>query len=289
MYKKDFLIGNAIAAEDMEGVRLDLLKKHFNVMTAGNAMKPDALQPSKGNFTFEDADKLVDKVLAEGFKMHGHTLVWHQQSPAWLNTKVDASGNAIPLSREEALTNLRTHIKTVVEHYGNKVISWDVVNEGMNDNPTNPADWKASLRQSPWYQAIGPDYIEEAFLAAREVLDAHPDWDVKLYYNDYNDDNQSKSKAIYYMVKELNEKYAKTHPGKLLIDGVGMQAHYSLSTNPTNVELSLERFISLGVEVSITELDVQAGSDFKLTDEMQKHRDIYTHSYLIYIRNMQLT
>lgn len=268
VYKKDFLIGNAIAAEDMEGIRLDLLKKHFNVMTAGNAMKPDALQPTKGNFTFADADKLVDKVLSEGFKMHGHTLVWHQQSPAWLNTKVDASGNSIPLSREEALTNLRTHIKTVVEHYGNKVISWDVVNEGMNDNPTNPSDWKAALRQSPWYQAIGPDYMEQAFLAAREVLDAHPNWDVKLYYNDYNDDNQNKSKAIYYMVKELNEKYAKTHPGKLLIDGVGMQAHYNMSTNPSNVELSLERFISLGVEVSITELDVQAGSDFKLTDEV---------------------
>lgn len=268
VYKKDFLIGNAIAAEDMEGIRLDLLKKHFNVMTAGNAMKPDALQPTKGNFTFADADKLVDKVLSEGFKMHGHTLVWHQQSPAWLNTKVDASGNSVPLSREEALTNLRTHIKTVVEHYGNKVISWDVVNEGMNDNPTNPSDWKAALRQSPWYQAIGPDYMEQAFLAAREVLDAHPNWDVKLYYNDYNDDNQNKSKAIYYMVKELNEKYAKTHPGKLLIDGVGMQAHYNMSTNPSNVELSLERFISLGVEVSITELDVQAGSDFKLTDEI---------------------
>lgn len=286
VYKKDFLIGNAIAAEDMEGVRLDLLKKHFNVMTAGNAMKPDALQPTKGNFTFGDADKLVDKVLAEGFQMHGHTLVWHQQSPAWLNTKVDASGNSVPLSRDEALANLRTHIKTVVEHYGNKVISWDVVNEGMNDNPSNPEDWRGALRQSPWYQAIGPDYMEQAFLAAREVLDAHPDWDVKLYYNDYNDDNQNKSKAIYYMVKELNEKYAKTHPGKLLIDGVGMQAHYSMSTNPSNVELSLERFISLGVEVSITELDVQAGSDFKLTDDVANAQGyLYAQLFDIYKKN----
>ncbi len=283
VYKNDFLIGNAIAAEDLDGIRLDLLKKHFNVMTAGNAMKPDALQPTKGNFTFGDADKLVDKVLSEGFKMHGHTLVWHQQSPAWLNTKTDASGNTVPLSRDEALVNLKTHIKTVVEHYGNKVISWDVVNEGMNDNPSNPEDWKGALRQSPWYQAIGPDYMEQAFLAAREVLDAHPDWDVKLYYNDYNDDNQNKSKAIYYMVKELNEKYAKTHPGKRLIDGVGMQAHYSMSTNPSNVELSLERFISLGVEVSITELDVQAGSDFKLSEDVANAQGyLYAQLFDIY-------
>lgn len=53
------------------------------------------------------------------------------------------------------------------------------------------------------------------------------------------------------MVKEINDKYALTHPGKLLIDGVGIQAHYSINTNPENVERSLEKFISLGVEVNI--------------------------------------
>ena len=268
VYQGDFLIGNAVSAEDMQGVRLELLKKHFNAATAGNAMKPDALQRTKGAFTFTDADKLVDKILSEGMEMHGHTLVWHQQSPDWMNTTTDESGNTIPLGREEALANLKTHIKTVVEHFGSRVISWDVVNEAMNDNPQTPADWKASLRQAPWYQAIGDDYIEQAFLAAREVLDQHPDWDIKLYYNDYNLDNQNKSKAVYNMVNEINSNYQATHPGKLLIDGVGMQGHYMVSTNPANVKLSLERFISLGVEVSITELDIQAGSNYQLSDKL---------------------
>ena len=268
VYQGDFRIGNAVSAEDMQGVRLELLKKHFNAATAGNAMKPDALQRTKGAFTFTDADKLVDKILSEGMEMHGHTLVWHQQSPDWMNTTTDESGNTIPLGREEALENLKTHIKTVVEHFGNRVISWDVVNEAMNDNPQTPADWKASLRQAPWYQAIGDDYIQQAFLAAREVLDQHPDWDIKLYYNDYNLDNQNKSKAVYNMVNEINSNYQATHPGKLLIDGVGMQGHYMVSTNPANVKLSLERFISLGVEVSITELDIQAGSNYQLSDKL---------------------
>lgn len=267
-YKDNFLIGNAISAEDLEGIRLDLLKMHFNIATAGNAMKPDALQPTKGNFTFAAADQLVDKVLSEGLQMHGHTLVWHQQSPAWMNTTTGAIDASEYLGREEALENLRTHAKTVVEHFGNKVISWDVVNEAMNDNPPNPSDWKASLRQSPWYNAIGTDYIEQAFLAARDILDEHPDWDIKLYYNDYNLDNQSKSQAVYNMVNEINTNYKKTHPGKLLIDGIGMQGHYSVTTNPTNVQLSLERFISLGVEVSVTELDIQAGSNFQLSDKL---------------------
>jgi endo-1,4-beta-xylanase len=148
VYGKDFLIGNAISSEDMEGVRLDLLKKHNNAATAGNAMKPGSLQSVKGVFTFDDSDKMIKQVQAAGLKMHGHVLVWHQQSPAWMNTKAGENGETVPLSREEALDNLRTHIKTVVEHYGNKVISWDVVNEAMNDNPSNPSDWKASLRKT---------------------------------------------------------------------------------------------------------------------------------------------
>jgi endo-1,4-beta-xylanase len=278
-YKDDFLIGNAISAEDLSGVRLDLLKMHHNVATAGNAMKPDALQPTKGNFSFTAADEMVNKVLDEEMKMHGHTLVWHSQSPDWLNKNEDGSY----LSREEALENMRTHIKTVVEHFGDRVISWDVVNEGMNDNPSNPSDWRASLRQSPWYYAVGDDYIEQAFLAAREVLDEHPDWNIKLYYNDYNDDNQSKATAIYNMVKELNDKYAETHPGKKLIDGIGMQAHYNLSTNPDNVKRSLEKFISLGVEVSVTELDIMAGDNGKLTeDQAKKQAYLYAQLFEIY-------
>ncbi|WEK54632.1 MAG: endo-1,4-beta-xylanase [Candidatus Cohnella colombiensis] len=277
-YESNFLIGNAISAEDLEGVRLELLKLHHNVATTGNAMKPDALQPTKGNFTFTAADALVDKILDEGMMMHGHVLVWHQQSPSWMNKTAAGA----PLSRDEALANMRDHIKTVIEHFEDKVISWDVVNEAMNDNPTNPTDWKASLRQSPWYEAIGDDYLEQAYLAAREVVDGHPDWNIKLYYNDYNEDNQNKAQAIYNMVKDINDRYAVKHPGKLLIDGIGMQGHYNINTNPDNVKLSLEKFISLGVEVSITELDIQAGNNFVLS-EKQANAQGYLYAQLFKI------
>lgn len=263
-YQDDFLIGNAVSAADFDGTRLELLKLHHNVVTAENAMKPDATQAVKGTFTY--ADSLVDKAIAAGMKVHGHVLVWHQQTPAWMTTS-----NGSPLSRDEALANMRTHIQTVMTHYadkyGNNLISWDVVNEAMNDNPSNPTNWAAALRTSPWKTAIGNDYVEQAFLAAREVLDANPSWDIKLYYNDYNDDNQNKATAIYNMVKEINDKYALTHPGKKLIDGVGMQAHYNVNTKPDNVKASLERFISLGVEISITELDITAGNGGTITEK----------------------
>lgn len=287
-YRNDFLIGTAISVEDLDGIRFDLLKMHFNSVTAGNAMKPGELQPVKGNFTFDGADRLVAAALDAGMKVHGHTLVWHQQSPAWMNTSTDARGNTVYLSREEALENMRNHIKTVMEHFGDRVISWDVVNEAMSDNPPNPSDWKGSLRKSPWYLAIGEDYVEQAFLAAREVLDEHPDWNIKLYYNDYNLDNQNKAQAVYNMVRKINENYGKTHPGKLLIDGIGMQGHYSVNTNPTNVELSLKKFIDLGVEVSITELDIRAGMNYQISEkEANSQAYLYAQLFKIFRENAE--
>ncbi|MGN8646140.1 endo-1,4-beta-xylanase [Gracilibacillus sp. HCP3S3_G5_1] len=262
VYQDYFLIGNAVSTAEFEGSRLELLKMHHNLVTAENAMKPGYAYNDDREFDFTAEDQLVEQALENGFQIHGHVLVWHQQSEEWLHS----DDNGDPLSREEALENLRNHVQTTVEHFGPNVISWDVVNEAMIDNPPNPSDWKASLRQSGWYHAIGEDYVEQSFRAAKEVIDENG-WDIKLYYNDYNDDNQPKAEAIYQMVKEINEDYAAENNGELLIDGIGMQGHYNLNTNPENVRRSLEKFISLGVEVGVTELDITAGSNNELTEQ----------------------
>jgi endo-1,4-beta-xylanase len=135
-----------------------------------------------------------------------------------------------------------------------------VLNEAIIDNPPYPDDWRASLRHTPWYRVIGPEYIEIAVRAAREA-----DPDAVLYYNDYNMDNQNKAIAVYNMVLELNEQYPDVL-GRPLIDAVGMQGHYRVNMNPENTAISMKRFISLGVEVSITELDVQAGMGHALNE-----------------------
>jgi endo-1,4-beta-xylanase len=264
-YATFFPVGTIASGKDLSGLRLELLTKHFAIATAENAMKPGELQPRKGEFTFAAADAIVNAMRDHGLAMHGHTLAWHQQTGAWMHTGADGS----PLPRDEALDNLTTHAKTVVDHFKGRVVSWDVLNEAINDgiSADAAADWVSCLRNSPWRKAIGDDYVEAVFLAAQEA-----DPDAKLYYNDYNLDNQNKAAAVYNMVKALNEK----HPG--LIDGVGMQGHYNLNTNPANVELSIQKFTSLGVEVSITELDVTAGSDGRLSD------DDTTRQALVYAR-----
>lgn len=293
VYKDYFPIGTIMNPGNFDDeVRSKMLKHHFAMLTAENLMKPEyAYRPGTREFDLTDEIRLAEQAIANGFKVHGHVLVWHAQSPNWLHTQVDANGNPLRdengnvlyLSREEALDNLRTHIRTVVETIGERVVSWDVVNEAMNDNPPNPEDWRASLRRSGWYYAIGPDFIYEAFKAAREVIDRHG-WNIELYYNDYNDDNQNKARAIANMVKELNERYAEeTGTDRKLIDGVGMQSHYNLNTNPENVRASIERFISIGVKIGITELDVMAGDNGTLTeDQAIRQGQLYAQLFKLY-------
>ncbi|MCC5896263.1 MAG: endo-1,4-beta-xylanase [Alkalibacterium sp.] len=278
IYEDYFLIGNAVSLAELEGQRLELLRHHHNLVTAENAMKPEYAYNSSREFDFTDQDRLVNRIKEEGLELHGHVLVWHQQSPEWLHTE-----DGQLLSREEALDNMYTHIEETVRHYGDDVIAWEVVNEAMNDNPRDPEMWRAMLRRSDWFDAIGDDYLELAYLKTREVLDENGWEDVKLYYNDYNDDNQSKASAIYYMVKEINENYAEDNPGELLIDGIGMQGHYNSGTNVDFVRMSIERFRELGVEIGVTELDITTASTGELTEEEEKSQALlYAQLFSLY-------
>jgi len=247
-----FLVGNVISPRNLGRESFDILTRHFNIVTAENHMKPDHLQRVQGVFTFSAADSIVDAALEAGMYVHGHTLAWHQQSPDWKNHE--------GISREQAIENLQTHIRTVMGHFRGRVRSWDVVNEVMSNNPSNPEDWVGSLRPTPWLRAIGPEYIEIAFRTARET-----DPTVLLYYNDYNMDNQRKARAVYHMIRDINERNPDVM-GRPLIDGMGMQGHYSLGTVVENVRGSIRRFASLGVQVSITELDILAGENYRLTE-----------------------
>src|SRR5690554_299744 len=153
----------------------------------------------------------------------------------------------------------------------------------MLDSANAPYDeWENNLRQSGWYKAIGSDYIELAFKKARETAD-QLGLDVVLYYNDYNDDQQNKAQSIYHMIKDINDRYQAEHPGELLIQGMGMQSHYNMYTNPDNVRLSMERFIDLGVEIGVTELDVMSGSGGVQTAKEEKRQAyIYAELFKLY-------
>nr|AGO43919.1 endoxylanase [Anoxybacillus sp. Ip-C] len=234
VYKEYFRIGAAVSPITIK-TQKDLLVSHVNSITAENHMKFEHLQPKEGEFTFEQADEIVHFALSNNMVVRGHTLVWHNQTPTWMF--YDREGKVI--GRELLFERLKAHISTVVRRYKGKVYCWDVVNEAVADEGND------LLRISRWSEIAGMEFIEKAFLYAREA-----DPNALLFYNDYNESFPEKREKIYKLVKSLLEKH-------IPVDGIGLQAHWSL-TRPTleEIRLAIERYASLGVQLHITELDI---------------------------------
>lgn len=236
-FKGKFRIGTAVSTAVLRGQDAageTVLSRHFNALTAENSMKPEGIQPREGEFTFADADRLVEIANRAGASVVGHTLVWHSQTPRWFFQGKDGQ----PITRELALERLRTHIKTVVGRYKGKIKEWDVVNEAINDGP-------GVLRQTPWLRAIGEDYIAEAFRAAHEA-----DPDAILVYNDYNIELDYKRPKALELLKKLVDQ-------KVPIHAVGIQAHWRIENLPmAETEKAIKEFSALGLKVMITELDM---------------------------------
>jgi endo-1,4-beta-xylanase len=206
-------------------------------------MKPDQLSTGKGVYNFSTADRMVNAAIESGFKVVGHTLLWHSQIPQWQQN----------ISSATALEDMKQYITDVVGHFRGKIYSWDVINEAFPDGGYS-SSWKTSMRaNNPWFKAIGSDFVYEGFLAARLA-----DPGAILYYNDYNTDNQNKAAIIRDMVKEVNERYKKAYPNetRLLIEGIGMQEHHNTGVSASAVKNTLNMFKPLGVKISVSELDV---------------------------------
>lgn len=238
VYQDDFLIGAAVNPKTLNSQQ-DLLRKHFNSITAENQMKFEELQPEPGHFTFEVADKIVAFAKENGMKVRGHTLVWHNQTPDWMFMNEDGSVT----DRETLLERMKLHITTVMQHYKGQIYCWDVVNEVIADEGTE------LLRESKWTEIIGDDFIEKAFEYAHEA-----DPEALLFYNDYNESHPSKCEKIYTLVKGMIDKGIPIH-------GIGLQAHWNL-TGPSyeDIRAAFDKYATLGLEIHLTEMDVSVFS-----------------------------
>ncbi|HEU5130068.1 MAG TPA: endo-1,4-beta-xylanase [Glycomyces sp.] len=200
----------------------------FNSVTAENGMKMEAVQPSQGNFNFSQGDRLIQFAEQNDMTVHGHTLVWHSQSPSWVEN----------LSGEPLRQAMENHITTTLDHWEGQVATWDVVNEVVSDN-------NGQMRDSFWLRGLGEGYIQQAFEYARA---ADPGAD--LYMNDYSIDGiNAKSDKYYEIAQGLVDQG--------LLDGMGFQAHLILGQVPGNMEQNLQRFADLGLKVRVTELDIR--------------------------------
>jgi len=237
-YKNAFLVGAAVNDGIVSGTdktSQNIVVTQFNSITPENVMKAALINPTPGIFNYAPADAFVAFGEKNNMFIIGHTLVWHNQVPAWFFT--NANGN--PNSKEEQIERLRNHIQAVAGRYAGRVHAWDVVNEVVDND--------GSYRQTTWVKAFGngDTLVKYAFKFASEFAP-----NTELYYNDFNAWRPQKRDGIVRMIKMLRNEGIR-------IDGVGMQGHWGLNNPKTAyIEAAIDAYAACGIKVMITELDV---------------------------------
>lgn len=209
------------------------LHKEFNMCVAENAFKALSVWIGPYEYAFDGPDRLAAYASENGMMLRGHTLVWHQAVPDWLR-----EGGYSPHDIREML---RAYIHAFVGRYRGRIGQWDVVNEAIGEDETG-------LRQdSFWYEALGPDYVSQAFTWASEA-----DPDARLYYNDYGaEDMGPKADEVYTLIRRLHDQGTPIH-------GVGLQCHFENGWRVTDdYRSNIRRLEELGLDWQVTECDIR--------------------------------
>lgn len=230
-YAEDFHIGAAINRTQInqaDSLAAQLLEREFSSITPENMMKWMHIHPGPDSFNFEMADRFIELGESQNKFTVGHTLIWHSQLAPWVES-LEGEG-----AWQAAFDN---HIQKIARRYAGKIDAWDVVNEALNED--------GSLRESVFLQNMGEAYLIRAFNQA-----AAADPQAELYYNDYNLCQEKKREGAIALIRKLQEAGCK-------IDGVGIQAHWSLhGPSVEEIEESILAYAALGIKVMFTELDV---------------------------------
>ncbi len=298
VYADLFDVGTAVVgSEVLDEDRMEFYASQFSIFTYGNEMKPDSLldlvetrklMRANGNdqttvaLKFDSCIPLLDWAKENNVKVHGHVLVWHQQTTERFFHEDYATHKPL-LDRETMLKRMENYISQVLtwtnENYPGVIVSWDVVNEAIADSAADAVegnDWR--LRNSLWAQVIGEDFVNRAFEYARKY--AAPG--TLLFYNDYNTDDSAKQRGILKLVDSLIADGT--------IDGYGFQSHYSVGWPQLNkVEVAWNNLCTRNLKdgspllLRVSELDV--GIDDTSEENLQKQAKYYSDLFKIYQRH----
>ena len=292
MGDENFIVGTAICLSDLKDEKeMALVKKHFNAITFGNELKPDAafgyaskcpetekatingIEITVPKLDFSRADEMLEYVYKynqkhpeSAIRIRGHVFTWHSQTPEWF-FHVDYDKDKELCSKEEMTLRHEWYIKTMAEHYMGEnskykdmFYGWDVVNEAISDGR---GTYRNENENSTWWRVYGSnEFIINAFRFANKYVPA----DVELYYNDYGDCSALKSEGIAQLLKDV-----KAAEGTR-IDAVGMQGHYQTAGSPSAQEFitAAKKYAAIVGKVQITELDFGVSDAYDGTDKTKQ-------------------
>ena len=245
-----------------------LIAEQYNIVVPENCLKWNQLRPTAETWSFADADPLVAFAQEHGIKVRGHNFVWHEALPNWF---------AATVTKDNARQFLTNHINTVAARYKGRIHSWDVVNEAIWIQDGRPDGLRSS---SPWFQMLGPEYLDLAFRTARRA-----DPKALLTYNEYGieydtEDETRKRVATLALLRRM--KAAGTP-----IDALGIQSHIDAGGSEVfgkGLRELLAGARALNLQVFITELDVK--DDAVPNDDIAQRDRIVAAVYRNYLKTV---
>jgi len=247
MQRHAFGFGSAVAADMLLAKTADgdkyreVVQKYFNKVVLENDLKWGPWEANR-----QRALDAVKWLRDRGIEVRGHNLVW----PSWRNTPRDLQD--LKNNPDALRKRIAGHIIDEVGALKGQCVEWDVVNEifANHDVP----------------DLLGKEEVVHWFQLAHQADPA-----AKLFINDYDTVESGRADNPHTAAYEEQIRYLLANGAPL--SGIGIQSHFAWNLPaPAAVLKGFDRFAALGLEMEITEEDID------VTDE-QLQAD-FTRDYM---------
>ena len=277
--KAGMFVGCAVTGSEIDDEQVwEIITTHFNRVTLGNELKPDALFnysvsacPGKETVTFNGeelevpkldysrAEKILNKFLEwnrenpdREIKIRGHVLVWHSQTPEWFfheeynKTKPYVDKATMNKRLEWYISTVLTHFTGEDSKYKGLFYGWDVVNEAISDGTGGPDGIRTDAENSESLSEDrhGSNSSWYHIYQSNEFIINAFKYANKYAPADlelyYNDYNECNFNKRNNILKLLEAiKAEEGAPGEgTRIDAMGMQGHYSMDDPSSDIILA---------------------------------------------------
>lgn len=274
VYQDNFEFGLDVLQIDVtDEKRKELVTSQFGAVGVKEDLSPKLIMDyeatrASGDLTrialdFSGADVILKFAQENNLPVHGPALI-NADAPEWAFTKnfdeaqvtdgVDESGLAtkvIEYADAEVMTaRMENYIKEIIEYcntnYPDLIVSWQVLEVPIDTAAKN----EKKYAENNWYKAIGEEYIVKAFEQARACATAEQ----KLFFAQSGMEvvnGLTPSIALANLLKEKN-----------LIDGMGIQGHYSVNgPNRYGMDDMMKAVSETGLEIYFTEYYVDSNEN----------------------------
>ena len=232
-------------------------------------------------YNFDMIKETYDFAKENGKQVKFHTFLWHDAVPENLRNEIDGVQDPI-LKRKMALAFLQNYANSLanfMKENGYDLRQLEALNEIASDEPG-----ENTLRDSWWKDVIGnnPENGDAYFIDVLKIVKRNfPD--TEIIYNEYNEFISDKTDRIVDIIEQV--KKVEERDGITILDGIGLQAHYSDYINGPNRPLTQRDIFESAVKLQkacekkgiyITEYDF---IDFEKNGNKEQLEQAFIESY----------